>query len=641
MPAALTYPGVYVEEIPSGVHTIIGVATSVTAFVGAAAKGPVNEAVDITSWADFDRQFGGLWANSTLGFAVLDFFINGGSHAVIVRLFAATTQDERDKSAAAAKAVTDAANGENTGKAAKTKANAALSNLTNDTPPYAVAAAGRANAVIAALDDAADKTAITAAVANATTAAQLPVDSRTMTVGTLTFNAMSPGKWGGYLRILVSAATGAGAQAMATKLGVATADLFNLTVTDLAPGGASESYLNLTVKDTPNRVDRVLADSSSLIAWGGGDLDTSVPALPDFTTVFGDTIGAAYAKMLVDQKTNSDPTKDPLKADIDAYAKAQSDALASVGDGDPPGLSDYLPNNGTGGIYCLEQLFARDGIFNLLVIPPYIANSNGGDVDASLIAAAAAYCETRRAMLLVDAPTAWTTIQSAVDKFPTDGVGSRSRNAAAFFPRLTLPNPLSNNQLQPFSAGGTVAGIFARTDTQRGVWKAPAGIDASLVGVSALTVPMTNDQNGQLNPLGLNCLRKFPIYGHVVWGSRTLKGADAFADEYKYIPVRRTALYIEESLYRGTQWVVFEPNDEPLWASIRLNVGAFMHGLFRQGAFQGSTPKDAYFVKCDKDTTTQNDIDAGIVNILVGFAPLKPAEFVVIQLQQIAGQIQV
>jgi phage tail sheath protein FI len=144
-----------------------------------------------------------------------------------------------------------------------------------------------------------------------------------------------------------------------------------------------------------------------------------------------------------------------------------------------------------------------------------------------------------------------------------------------------------------------------------------------------------------LNPLGLNCLRKFPIYGHVVWGSRTLKGADAFADEYKYIPVRRTALYIEESLYRGTQWVVFEPNDEPLWASIRLNVGAFMHGLFRQGAFQGSTPKDAYFVKCDKDTTTQNDIDAGIVNILVGFAPLKPAEFVVIQLQQIAGQIQV
>ena len=106
------------------------------------------------------------------------------------------------------------------------------------------------------------------------------------------------------------------------------------------------------------------------------------------------------------------------------------------------------------------------------------------------------------------------------------------------------------------------------------------------------------------------------------------------------MPVRRTALFIEESLYRGTQWVVFEPNDEPLWAQIRLNVGAFMQNLFRQGAFQGKTPHDAYFVKCDKETTTQNDINLGIVNIVVGFAPLKPAEFVVIQLQQIAGQIQ-
>jgi hypothetical protein len=126
----------------------------------------------------------------------------------------------------------------------------------------------------------------------------------------------------------------------------------------------------------------------------------------------------------------------------------------------------------------------------------------------------------------------------------------------------------------------------------------------------------------------------------VVWGSRTLRGSDQLADDYKYIPVRRLALYIEESLYRGTQWVVFEPNDNPLWAQIRLNVGAFMQNLFRQGAFQGKTPTDAYFVKCDSETTTQNDIDLGTVNIVVGFAPLKPAEFVVIQLQQMAGQIQ-
>ena len=192
-----------------------------------------------------------------------------------------------------------------------------------------------------------------------------------------------------------------------------------------------------------------------------------------------------------------------------------------------------------------------------------------------------------------------------------------------------------------FVPSGAIAGIMARTDTQRGVWKAPAGLDATLVGVPALSVPLTDAENGELNPLAINCFRAFQTAGRVVWGSRTLRGSDQLGDEYKYIPVRRTALYIEESLYRGLKWVVFEPNDEPLWAQIRLNVGAFMHNLFRQGAFQGSSPRDAYFVKCDKETTTQTDIDLGIVNVLVGFAPLKPAEFVIIKLQQIAGQIEV
>jgi phage tail sheath protein FI len=199
---------------------------------------------------------------------------------------------------------------------------------------------------------------------------------------------------------------------------------------------------------------------------------------------------------------------------------------------------------------------------------------------------------------------------------------------------------LRENKLEEFVPCGVVAGVFARTDAQRGVWKAPAGLDATLVNVPQLTVALTNEENGQLNPLGVNCLRVLTVAGRVLWGSRTLQGNDRLGSEWKYIPVRRTALFIEETLYRALQWVVFEPNDEPLWAQIRLNVGAFMNSLFRQGAFQGQSPREAYFVKCDKDTTTQNDIDRGIVNILVGFAPLKPAEFVVVKLQQIAGQIQ-
>jgi Bacteriophage tail sheath protein len=216
-----------------------------------------------------------------------------------------------------------------------------------------------------------------------------------------------------------------------------------------------------------------------------------------------------------------------------------------------------------------------------------------------------------------------------------------AKNAALYFPQIVLPDVNHDNAPREFPPCGVLAGIWARTDVQRGVWKAPAGTEAGLSGVSRLTVPLTDKQNGVLNPLGVNCLRSLPVVGNVVWGARTQRGADVLADQWKYLPVRRLALFMEESLYRGTQWVVFEPNDEPLWSSIRLNVGAFMNTLFRQGAFQGRTPKEAYLVKCDATNNPQNDIDRGIVNILVGFAPLKPAEFVLIHIQQLAGQIQV
>jgi hypothetical protein len=180
---------------------------------------------------------------------------------------------------------------------------------------------------------------------------------------------------------------------------------------------------------------------------------------------------------------------------------------------------------------------------------------------------------------------------------------------------------------------------MAWTDVERGVWKAFAGIDAGMSGITGLERNLTDADNGRINPVGVNALRSFPIIGNVVWGARTLRGADELGDQYKYLPVRRVALFIEESLFRGTKFAVFEPNDEPLWAQLRLNIGAFLNNLFRQGAFQGQSTREAYFVKCDKETTTQNDINLGVVNILVGFAPLKPAEFVVIKIQQIAGQI--
>lgn len=298
------------------------------------------------------------------------------------------------------------------------------------------------------------------------------------------------------------------------------------------------------------------------------------------------------------------------------------------------------------GIYALN----RADLFNLLCIPPLVRDltslpSSYTPVPAEVYQAALTLCVERRAMLIVDPDPVWgSSIDRAVDN-AIDGrndlnlSGPAARNAALYFPCVRMVDPLRDSRVDTFVPSGIIAGIIARTDVARGVWKAPAGLDAALNGVQDLQVNLNDLENGQLNPLGINCLRSFGVNGRIVWGARTLRGADAQADEYKYLPVRRLALFLEESLYRGTQWVVFEPNDEPLWAQVRLNVGAFMQGLFRQGAFQGATPRDAYFVKCDSQTTTQNDINLGILNVIVGFAPLKPAEFVVIQIQQMAGQI--
>jgi phage tail sheath protein FI len=277
----------------------------------------------------------------------------------------------------------------------------------------------------------------------------------------------------------------------------------------------------------------------------------------------------------------------------------------------------------------VEPIVERIDLFNIVCVP--------GLADPTTIDALQQRCAARRAFLLVDSPE-----DETIANMPTalTGLtGANALNAALYFPWVRAPDPLQENALRSFPPCGFVAGVYARTDSTRGVWKAPAGSEASLTGAAGLVTTMSDRENGQLNPRAINCLRTLPVFGHVVWGARTLHGDNDRGSEWKYVPVRRLALFIEESLYRGTQWVVFEPNDEPLWAQIRLNVGAFMQDLFRQGAFQGRSAREAYFVKCDRETTTQSDINLGIVNIHVGFAPLKPAEFVVIRIQQMAGQL--
>lgn len=278
----------------------------------------------------------------------------------------------------------------------------------------------------------------------------------------------------------------------------------------------------------------------------------------------------------------------------------------------------------------------KAGTFNLLCIPP---DDIDGDTAPVVYQAALELCVEHGAMLLVDPPAAWndaaSLLREGVHAAAALGMdGKAARNAALYVPRLRQPHPSLPGQTLTCVPCGTVAGVIARTDANRGVWKAPAGPEADVRGSAGLAVALDDAESGVLNPKGVNCLRTFPRQGTVVWGARTLRGADANADEYKYVPVRRTALFIEQSLQRGIAWAAFEPNGEPLWAQLRATVGMFLHTLFVQGAFQGASARDAYYVRCDVSTQTQAEIDQGLCRIEVGFAPLKPAEFIVLRLSQ-------
>ena len=621
MPSTLTYPGVYVEEIPSGVRSITGVATSITAFVGRARRGPVNKPITINSYADFERKFGGLWAGSKLGFAVRDFYLNGGSRAIIVRLYAPLFENSAAQQAAHADAVTKATAEADKVIDAVTTA-AAAGGATKDSVSQAAAGVAAAAAdgagklaaqalASVASNEAAKAAATPDSVKDAVAAArdeaiegaaneEAPNDKAKLDAKGLKLEAAYPGEWGNELRARVDHDV---SEAVAEGFGLAKEKLFNLTVRD-NEAGVTELFRNVTAEESPRKVKSVLENESKLVRVAEEPVSR-----PDTHPNTG----------------GKDPFSNPNWYSAVAESEKASDGKA------------LTEASFTSGEAKKEGLFALEDadLFNLLCIPPYTAT---GDVDKALIDPASQYCKKRRAMFLIDPPSGWNDKDKAKSGVGSD-VGSPDENAAVFFPRLRQRNPLRDNQPENFAPCGAVAGLFARIDTERGVWKAPAGLDATLVGVPELSVPLTDAEIGELNPLGVNCLRNFPAAGRVCWGSRTRVGDDRLASEWKYIPVRRTALFIEESLYRGTQWVVFEPNDEPLWAQIRLNIGAFMNRLFRQGAFQGKTPRDAYFVKCDKETTTPDDINQGVVNIIVGFAPLKPAEFVVIKLQQMAGEI--
>jgi phage tail sheath protein FI len=291
-------------------------------------------------------------------------------------------------------------------------------------------------------------------------------------------------------------------------------------------------------------------------------------------------------------------------------------------DGTTPTAADIVSASAGQGMLALDSLdFPR---FNLLVLAGVTTS------DSAAVNTALDYCRRQNGFLVVDpAPGLQPTqLETAANLLRAQGA-----HGAVYWPRLLTADATPDG----FGSSGAVAGIMARTDASRGVWKAPAGLDAGMAGILGLCAATNDDVSGELNPLGLNVLRTFPGTGTVVWGARTLAGSDILQSDHKYVPVRRLTDYISASLYLGTQFAVFEPNDPDLWAQLRLAVGGFMRGLFTQGAFQQSEKRaesDSFFVICDATVNPQTEIDNGRVNVVVGFAPLKPAEFVVISLQQ-------
>lgn len=578
MSLSLTYPGIYIQELPGPPETITPSPTSVTVFIGythpyktqlPTGQSLFWQATEIFSFSDYQTLFGGLYANSWLpsdvAYAVQQFFLNGGSTAYVVGI---------------------------------------PSSLFPWTPPVLppVVPSGQIPALGTAPEYGPSGVLTIAGQAIATFSGLEPIGPTQMVVTVANFTS-SPSP-------PTPSSTSSNSSASSAPLDMADVTMsYGSVVETFRRVSLSRTYPLGSQTPNPNFIETRINGNSQLV-W---------VSLPPGATTYGVFAPAPVPPALAPP---------PQIVPVVNTAAAPATQVTPV--------TDFLdPTNGP---FVDNGSLDKVPIFNLMVIP--------GVTDAGVWGQAIAFCERKRAFLIFDPPFSagaeLTTLpQNQIATIVEGGTLPTSINAALYFPYLTSTDPLTGNPIN-LAPSGTVAGIFATTDNNRGVWKAPAGLETVVNNVTGV-VPegiLTDNQQGVLNPLGVNCLRTFPGIGTVVFGARTTTTQNPSQQQWRYVPVRRMALFIEQTLYANLGWVVFEPNDTPLWTAITTSINAFMLTLFHQGAFQGATASQAFQVKCDSTTTTQADINNGIVNILVAFAPLKPAEFVVIQIAQLAGQAQ-
>lgn len=531
MPVQPTYPGLYIEELPSNNFTISPAPTSIAVFIGYThpfkTKTP-GKAVPVFNFTEYEQAFGGYIASgvftSHVALAIRQFFLNGGSDAYVVGL------QPKFNAPGAASEVLD-------------PSIVTLEAVPTTEPvmnPKATFTKGTDSLIVYGLE---------------------PTDQIDMTVE------------------------------FVPKNGNAKADI------RVTYGSQVEMFrdVELTDNDGPDGIQKKVNGRSQLIRIRKGS--TNLPTGFDFA-----------AKI------------QPLDDGTPGLANTFNE----------PDFTETLED---------DQDLDKVPVFNLMILP--------GIDRKSILDLALVYCERKHAFLIMDAPP---LVDSAngngitadeLEQLMKDNLIAKHINGAIYYPELRSTHPITGGRLD-LPPSGSVAGVFARTDTQFGVWKAPAGIETTIRGITGVVEPgrLTDKWHGKLNEAGVNALRSFPGIGTVVFGARTLESANKAQEQWKYVPVRRMALFIEQTLLANLTWVVFRPNDEPLWAAIRASITGFMMSLFRQGAFQGDTPSKAFQVKVDSETTTQTDINLGRVNIVVAFAPLKPAEFVIIKIAQLAGQAE-
>lgn len=305
-------------------------------------------------------------------------------------------------------------------------------------------------------------------------------------------------------------------------------------------------------------------------------------------------------------------------------------------EGDPGTLllpEDYLGSHDSGGgMFPL----ASGPFYNLMCIPP---DKYGHDIAPEVWQTAARRCYEDQAILLMDAPTGWDSAQAARTGVGSLGIsGMPARNTALYFPQITHPDRTRQNRLSDYPPGGSVAGVISRVDSVWGPWHAPAGMETTVKGASGLKVTVQDRHMGILGPMGINCLRDIPGVGIVVWGSRSMASLENTNDPERYLNIRRTVLFIQSSLRHSLGWVAFEPVGDALWSKVRLLTENFLYRLFQQGAFSGRTPSESYFVRCDRSTHTEKDMEEGLVNLQIGIAMLRPGDYTICSLELQGGQ---